>query len=95
MTETIIYVIADYGDLHDLAFAEVVQRLHAELGPAYSNINTFAIPAFDTVATGFALAQTAINSRLVYLQPGDGPSVYNEPHYRRLVRNAIEWVAAR
>lgn len=64
MTETIIYVIADYGDLHDLAFAEVVQRLHAELGPAYSNINTFAIPAFDTVATGFALAQTAINSRL-------------------------------
>ncbi len=64
MTETIIYVIADYGDLHDLAFAEVVQRLHAELGPDYSNINTFAIPAFDTVATGFALAQTAINSRL-------------------------------
>jgi len=40
-------------------------------------------------------AKNAINSRLVYLQPGDGPSVYNEPHYRRLVRNAIEWVAAR
>lgn len=65
MSETIIYVIADYGDLHDLAFAEVVQRLQAELGPDYpSNINTFAVPAFDTVATGFALAQTALNSRL-------------------------------
>lgn len=64
MSEPIVYVIADYGELHDLAFAEVVQRLHAELGDVTGNINTFAIPAFDTVATGFALAQTAINSRL-------------------------------
>ena len=35
----------------------------------------------------------AINSRLVYLQPGDGPSAYDNPHYRRLVENAIRWVA--
>ncbi len=62
--DTVIYVIADYGDLHDLAFAEVVQRLHAELGELDGTINTFAVPAFDTVATGFALAQTAINSKL-------------------------------
>jgi type 1 glutamine amidotransferase len=34
-------------------------------------------------------------SRLVYLQPGDGPSVYNDPHYRRLVENAIRWVAVK
>lgn len=33
-------------------------------------------------------------SRLVYLQPGDGPSAYENPHYRRLVENAIRWVAA-
>ncbi len=33
------------------------------------------------------------NSRLVYLQPGDGPSVYDDPNYRRLVENAIRWVA--
>ncbi|MCW1382777.1 ThuA domain-containing protein [Novosphingobium sp. KCTC 2891] len=32
-------------------------------------------------------------SRLVYLQPGDGPSTYDNPHYRRLVENAIRWVA--
>ncbi len=64
MSDNVIYVIADYGDLHDLAFAEVVQRLHAELGPENGNINTFAVPAFDTVATGFALAHTALNSRL-------------------------------
>ena len=36
----------------------------------------------------------AINSRLVYLQPGDGPSAYDNPHYRRLVENAIRWVIA-
>ncbi|MFM6854098.1 MAG: ThuA domain-containing protein [Sphingopyxis sp.] len=38
-------------------------------------------------------AKTAINSRLVYLQPGDGPSAYDDPNYRRLVENAIRWVA--
>jgi type 1 glutamine amidotransferase len=34
----------------------------------------------------------AINSRLVYLQPGDGPATYTNPQYRRLVENAIRWV---
>lgn len=37
-------------------------------------------------------AKQAINSRLVYLQPGDGPSAYDHPDYRRLVENAIRWV---
>ena len=62
--DLIIYVIADYGDLHDLAFAEVTQRLYAEMGDVKCSVQTFAVPAFDTYATGFALAQTAINSRL-------------------------------
>ena len=34
----------------------------------------------------------ALNSRLVYLQPGDGASAYDNPHYRRLIENAIRWV---
>ncbi|MCX7285507.1 MAG: ThuA domain-containing protein [Novosphingobium sp.] len=38
-------------------------------------------------------ARQAINSRLVYLQPGDGPSAYDSAEYRRLVENAIRWVA--
>lgn len=38
-------------------------------------------------------ARQALNSRLVYLQPGDGPSAYDDPHYRRLVENAIRWTA--
>lgn len=40
-------------------------------------------------------AKQALASRLVYLQPGDGAAVYNDPHYRRLVENAIRWVADR
>jgi type 1 glutamine amidotransferase len=36
----------------------------------------------------------AINSPLVYLQPGDGQTAYDNPHYRRLLENAIRWVAA-
>ncbi len=31
---------------------------------------------------------------LVYLQPGDGPSAYENPHHRRLFENAIRWVNA-
>ena len=34
------------------------------------------------------------NSPLVYLQPGDGPSTYANPHYRRLVENAVRWLAS-
>lgn len=60
----LVSVIADYGDLHDLAFAEVTQKLYAELGDMDPHIKAYSVPAFDTVATGFALAQTAINSRL-------------------------------
>ena len=64
MRDMLVYVIADYGDLHDLAFAEVTQKLHYELRDKQAEVTTFAVPAFDTVATGFALAQTAINSKL-------------------------------
>lgn len=31
---------------------------------------------------------------LVYLQPGDGPAAYDNPHIRRLIENAIRWVAS-
>ncbi len=33
-------------------------------------------------------------SPLVYLQPGDGPATYGAPSYRRLLANAIDWVAS-
>lgn len=36
----------------------------------------------------------ARNSPLVYLQPGDDAATFADPNYRRLVENAIRWVAA-
>ncbi|GAA4810122.1 hypothetical protein GCM10023232_01470 [Sphingosinicella ginsenosidimutans] len=36
----------------------------------------------------------ALASPLVYLQPGDGPTAYDDPHVRRLVENAIRWVTS-
>ncbi|HEY0315536.1 MAG TPA: ThuA domain-containing protein [Sphingomonas sp.] len=36
----------------------------------------------------------AANSQVVYLQPGDDSTTYDNPVYRRLVENAIRWVAA-
>jgi type 1 glutamine amidotransferase len=39
-------------------------------------------------------AKAAGASPLVYLQPGDGPSAYENPHYRTLVHNAVKWVAS-
>lgn len=35
------------------------------------------------------------SSRVVYLQPGDGPSSYGDPHWRCLLGNALRWVAQR
>jgi len=64
MARTLVYVIADFGPLGDLAYAEVVQRLYADLDADDFEIQIFPVPAFDTVATGFFLAQTAINSKL-------------------------------
>jgi S-adenosylmethionine hydrolase len=62
-----IRVIADYGPLGDLAFAEVTDRMHAvmrDCGVGDYKIDLTSVPAFDTYATGFALAQLALNSPL-------------------------------
>ena len=41
-----------------------------------------------------AWSKRVLRSPLVYLQPGDGPSAFENPHYRRLLENAIRWAAA-
>ena len=60
----LIYVIADYGDLHDLAFAEVTQKLCMETEDLNPRIRCYSVPPFDTYATGFVLGQLALNSTL-------------------------------
>ena len=34
------------------------------------------------------------NSPIVYIEPGDVPTSYNNPNYQRLIKNAIKWVAS-
>ncbi|AOR79163.1 ThuA domain-containing protein [Novosphingobium resinovorum] len=41
-----------------------------------------------------AWAKPAGNSPLVYIQPGDSAQTYENPHYRQLVGNAVQWVAS-
>lgn len=38
--------------------------------------------------------KTAGASPVVYLQPGDGPSAYDNPHFRTLLTNAVHWAAS-
>jgi type 1 glutamine amidotransferase len=39
--------------------------------------------------------KTQGNSRIAYLQPGDGPETYASAQYRQLLENAIRWAAKR
>lgn len=41
-----------------------------------------------------AWAKAAGRCPLVYLQCGDGPSAYGNPHLRRILENALRWVAS-
>ncbi len=59
-----ITVIADYGPLSDMAFAEVTQRIYDHMSGLFVRVKEYAVPSFDTVQTGFMLGQTAIHSRL-------------------------------
>lgn len=58
------HIIADYGSVDDMAFAEVRQALRYAMRDKIAHIEATSVPAFDTVATGFILAQLAINHRM-------------------------------
>ncbi|MBS0408574.1 MAG: ThuA domain-containing protein [Proteobacteria bacterium] len=59
----------------------------AVAGRMYSNEGWEHAPGSDLIGW----TRKARNSPLVYLQPGDGPTTYADPNYRRLVANAIRW----
>ncbi|OKH39676.1 hypothetical protein NIES2119_05295 [[Phormidium ambiguum] IAM M-71] len=63
----LLNLIADYGN-GDPAFAEVTQRLLAEIPEA--QIHCLSVPPFSTLATGFWVAQLGLNkgpkNRLIY-----------------------------
>lgn len=57
-------------------------------GRMYDNEGWAHPPGSDLIGW----VKRARNSPLVYLQPGDGPSAYENPHYKRLIENAIRWL---
>ena len=63
---------------------------HAVAGRMYSNEGW----SHDDGSNLVGWVKRARRSPLVYLQPGDGPATYQDAHYRRLVANAIRWVAS-
>lgn len=91
--ETLVFVVADYGNLHDLAFAEVTQKLIAEMNDVPHKIRCYAVPAFDTYATGFVLGQLAINSALGGQQKFYVNTAPRKDDLKPRVRNAGEGFA--
>lgn len=56
----VVYLVADYG-AEDLAWAEVRQSLESSLGEL--DMQTVVVPAFDTHAAGFCVAQLALRAK--------------------------------
>jgi hypothetical protein len=59
-----VQIIADYGPVGDMAFAEVRQALRYALRDKIAHMELSPVSAFDTVATGFYLAQLANNHKM-------------------------------
>lgn len=65
-TSAYVTLIADYGGRSgstDLAFAEVSQKLYEKIGDI-RHMDTLSVSAFNTVETGFVVAELAVNSKL-------------------------------
>jgi len=75
----------------DLAFTRdnFYSAEHAVSGRMYDRDGWDHPPGSDWLAW----AKQVDRSRLVYIQPGDGIGAYDDANYRRLVENAIRWVA--
>ena len=76
---------------HDFVAGNFYSASHAVAGRMFSN-EGWDHPSGSNL---IGWTKTALNSRLVYLQPGDGPVAYADPNLRRLVENAIRWTARR
>jgi type 1 glutamine amidotransferase len=70
------------SDEHYSAHLAIEGRLHDREGWSHPPGSSYA-----------AWVKAAGRSTLVYVQPGDGPPVYGDPNYRRLLANAVGWLA--
>lgn len=101
------FTLCDEPYLCDVDVARITPLLRADT--CYTNAPfewaARALGVRDAVAPGdwpgraasdvVAWARDVLASRIVYLQPGDGPATYANEHWRRLLGNALHWVARR
>ena len=75
---------------HDFVAANFYSAAAAVSGRMFDNTGWEHPAGNDCVAW----AKQALAARLVYLQFGDGPATYANPHVRRVLANAIDYVAS-
>lgn len=63
---------------------------HAGMGQMYCNENWPHPPGSPLLGW----VKHYRNSPVVYLQMGDGPEAYENPHFQRLLNNAIKWLSS-
>ena len=71
---------------------EILQLITTVLavgGAMFSNEGWEHPPGSDLIAWHRQVGE----GRLVYLQPGDGPATYADPNFRRMLMNALDFVA--
>jgi type 1 glutamine amidotransferase len=76
---------------HEFTAANFHSAQAAMQGRLYDNAGWHHADGSDLIGW----AKMAGNSRLVYLQPGHDHHTYNNPAYRRMLENAIRYVAER
>lgn len=75
---------------HDFVYANFYSAAHAVAGRMFDNSGWPHPPGSNLVAW----TRRQGPARIVYLQFGDGPETYVNPHVRRMLTNALDWTAA-
>lgn len=76
---------------YDFVAGNFHSAAHAVAGRMYDNSDWPHPPGSDLVAW----ARHHGPARIAYLQFGDGPPTYANPHIRQILANALDWTAAR
>jgi type 1 glutamine amidotransferase len=83
---------------HPVTEHVTMSRIHDETykGMAIASTNTVLLETDHATSDGpLAWVSAYAGARVVYIQLGHGPEAHRDPGYRRLVLNAIRWVAHR
>jgi type 1 glutamine amidotransferase len=74
---------------HAFTAAGFYSAAHAVAGRLFDNAGWAHPPGSDLVGW----TKRAGNANIVYLQFGDGPAAYANPHIIRLIANALDWTS--